>query len=127
MESLRVGETAVFVFLQEHAPALRHHRHFRQREQQQLAVLADDRHVVSLDRTTDRCLHALAGIEDMPAVLGLRHHLVLGHQEAAAVGRGHEQRAAGLVDERSEEHTSELQSIMRSSYAAFCLKKKKYM
>src|SRR3546814_1446471 len=26
---------------------------------------------------------------------------------------------------RSEEHTSELQSIMRSSYAVFCLKKKK--
>src|SRR3546814_9734610 len=27
---------------------------------------------------------------------------------------------------RSEEHTSELQSLMRSSYAAFCLKKKKH-
>src|SRR3546814_6115922 len=27
---------------------------------------------------------------------------------------------------RSEEHTSELQSLMRSSYAVFCLKKKKY-
>src|SRR3546814_2952714 len=26
---------------------------------------------------------------------------------------------------RSEEHTSELQSLMRTSYAAFCLKKKK--
>src|SRR3546814_4953842 len=27
--------------------------------------------------------------------------------------------------ERSEEHTSELQSLMRISYAVFCLKKKK--
>src|SRR3546814_2537957 len=27
---------------------------------------------------------------------------------------------------RSEEHTSELQSLMRTSYAVFCLKKKKY-
>src|SRR3546814_6448341 len=27
-------------------------------------------------------------------------------------------------DERSEEHTSELQSLMRSSYAVFCLKTK---
>src|SRR3546814_8321517 len=27
---------------------------------------------------------------------------------------------------RSEEHTSELQSLMRSSYAVFCLKKKRY-
>src|SRR3546814_2687837 len=30
-----------------------------------------------------------------------------------------------LVDVRSEEHTSELQSLMRISYAVFCLKKKK--
>src|SRR3546814_1957363 len=30
-----------------------------------------------------------------------------------------------LTNLRSEEHTSELQSIMRSSYAVFCLKKKK--
>src|SRR3546814_5081486 len=30
-----------------------------------------------------------------------------------------------LRDERSEEHTSELQSLMRISYAVFCLKKKK--
>src|SRR3546814_9005933 len=29
------------------------------------------------------------------------------------------------VRRRSEEHTSELQSLMRSSYAVFCLKKKK--
>src|SRR3546814_17975827 len=28
------------------------------------------------------------------------------------------------VDDRSEEHTSELQSLMRLSYAVFCLKKK---
>src|SRR3546814_5565266 len=30
----------------------------------------------------------------------------------------------GFRDARSEEHTSELQSLMRSSYAVFCLKKK---
>src|SRR3546814_4429063 len=30
-----------------------------------------------------------------------------------------------LMQERSEEHTSELQSLMRISYAVFCLKKKK--
>src|SRR3546814_4267432 len=29
-----------------------------------------------------------------------------------------------LNDPRSEEHTSELQSLMRNSYAVFCLKKK---
>src|SRR3546814_8261110 len=31
----------------------------------------------------------------------------------------------GLHPTRSEEHTSELQSLMRLSYAVFCLKKKK--
>src|SRR3546814_5287181 len=30
-----------------------------------------------------------------------------------------------LLYDRSEEHTSELQSLMRNSYAVFCLKKKK--
>src|SRR3546814_9936532 len=30
----------------------------------------------------------------------------------------------GLLGSRSEEHTSELQSLMRTSYAVFCLKKK---
>src|SRR3546814_20869228 len=30
------------------------------------------------------------------------------------------------VESRSEEHTSELQSLMRISYAVFCLKKKKH-
>src|SRR3546814_9783480 len=30
-----------------------------------------------------------------------------------------------IVANRSEEHTSELQSLMRISYAVFCLKKKK--
>src|SRR3546814_8136693 len=33
--------------------------------------------------------------------------------------------SSGLANLRSEEHTSELQSLMRISYAVFCLKKKK--
>src|SRR3546814_7716349 len=42
-----------------------------------------------------------------------------GHAVDDQVGRGE---ALAL---RSEEHTSELQSLMRISYAVFCLKKKK--
>src|SRR3546814_7569305 len=38
-------------------------------------------------------------------------------------GVKHGQHLLGVV--RSEEHTSELQSLMRISYAVFCLKKKK--
>src|SRR3546814_1885704 len=43
-------------------------------------------------------------------------------------GAGLDRRAAATGAERlarSEEHTSELQSLMRISYAVFCLKKKK--
>src|SRR3546814_5878156 len=35
-----------------------------------------------------------------------------------------DERRAGRGGQRSEEHTSELQSLMRISYAVFCLKKK---
>src|SRR3546814_4243118 len=50
-------------------------------------------------------------------------------QIGVLVGRGDrlaEQVAPGIrdVSVRSEEHTSELQSLMRISYAVFCLKKK---
>src|SRR3546814_5040996 len=38
---------------------------------------------------------------------------------------GHETPGAFVGVQRSEEHTSELQSLMRISYAVFCLKKKK--
>src|SRR3546814_5529563 len=39
-------------------------------------------------------------------------------------GFGYKQRLE-VLSKRSEEHTSELQSLMRISYAVFCLKKKK--
>src|SRR3546814_9213975 len=40
-------------------------------------------------------------------------------------GRGRTPARLGILQPRSEEHTSELQSLMRISYAVFCLKKKK--
>src|SRR3546814_2813805 len=54
-------------------------------------------------------------------------HRIDGEEKEAAVGV--EQRPAigqqaGQAVFRSEEHTSELQSLMRISYAVFCLKKK---
>src|SRR3546814_2290690 len=49
-----------------------------------------------------------------------------GEADEAIEGRGRVL-APGFIDvhTRSEEHTSELQSLMRISYAVFCLKKKK--
>src|SRR3546814_6733253 len=43
-----------------------------------------------------------------------------------AAGGLHGAIAAVELQARSEEHTSELQSLMRISYAVFCLKKKKH-
>src|SRR3546814_4614093 len=58
--------------------------------------------------------------------LNRRDHIRRVHPTCAFLGRG--DRIAVLVHVhrfgRSEEHTSELQSLMRISYAVFCLKKK---
>src|SRR3546814_9686226 len=61
---------------------------------------------------------------------GGRAGTVAGDDEHRVIGAGESRPGVGLaIDEsvagRSEEHTSELQSLMRISYAVFCLKKKK--
>src|SRR3546814_6493933 len=80
----------------------------------------------------DACAHASArelflqqAIQSIRIGLALRRTHGLGDEEAeqlvlagAIFGE-----LAGIL--RSEEHTSELQSLMRISYAVFCLKKKK--
>src|SRR3546814_4738315 len=44
--------------------------------------------------------------------------------EYLKASKGTKEEAAAAAAKRSEEHTSELQSLMRISYAVFCLKKK---
>src|SRR3546814_4971246 len=61
---------------------------------------------------------------------GLFQGLVGDHREQRFLGQGlsragRESHLIAGVVKRSEEHTSELQSLMRISYAVFCLKKKK--
>src|SRR3546814_5741636 len=51
-------------------------------------------------------------------------HLVVGHLRCQPVVERVGDAAADAGLARSEEHTSELQSLMRISYAVFCLKKK---
>src|SRR3546814_6079942 len=66
-------------------------------------------HAVRVNRRRDRRLAREAIIAaSLPAVIG--------YPEIVAKAKG---------PGRSEEHTSELQSLMRISYAVFCLKKKK--
>src|SRR3546814_5159022 len=45
-------------------------------------------------------------------------------ESGGAIQRFDRQLVIGVNADRSEEHTSELQSLMRISYAVFCLKKK---
>src|SRR3546814_1171659 len=61
---------------------------------------------------------ALAADRAMRADRGVRHRE---HLHLREIRIGHET----AFEPRSEEHTSELQSLMRTSYAVFCLKKKK--
>src|SRR3546814_1229803 len=62
---------------------------------------------------------AVAALQRVGAAPGaVLHHITVADQYVVA-------RAASQPVARSEEHTSELQSLMRISYAVFCLKKKK--
>src|SRR3546814_4620743 len=60
------------------------------------------------------------GVELGPLLVGVGEEV-----RRLGVGVVTEVRDQELGGERSEEHTSELQSLMRISYAVFCLKKKK--
>src|SRR3546814_10762297 len=61
--------------------------------------------------------------EQLVAALGGREMLRGGRGPMQAIERGEGPVVRAIVG-RSEEHTSELQSLMRISYAVFCLKKK---
>src|SRR3546814_2691322 len=70
-----------------------------------------------------------SGLRAAPRTGDRRNHIE-GALDAGPDGKGRggpARRARGMPDQqgRSEEHTSELQSLMRISYAVFCLKKKK--
>src|SRR3546814_6110808 len=67
--------------------------------------------------------------DDLAQFLDAARHGIAPRGEALADARGHRGAEVGgdqcfLDAVRSEEHTSELQSLMRISYAVFCLKKK---
>src|SRR3546814_8305617 len=64
-------------------------------------------------------ISALAGSDTISALDGA--DLIYGNQGSDSII------AAAGSDTRSEEHTSELQSLMRISYAVFCLKKKQHI
>src|SRR3546814_2674942 len=68
------------------------------------------------------------GADGLSRIDELLHHvddLLLHPKLVGILGSAREQQGVELLAVRSEEHTSELQSLMRISYAVFCLKKKK--
>src|SRR3546814_2006803 len=74
--------------------------------------------------------HGVTAGHERQQVIPAPHALLVDRQHhlASGVDELHRHRGAaggGDVRIRSEEHTSELQSLMRISYAVFCLKKKK--
>src|SRR3546814_5570240 len=80
----------------------------------------DHREAGAADGVEDLRHRAFAGVvaelhAARPGLLGME-----GHQAVRHIG----QIAIEHQGQRSEEHTSELQSLMRISYAVFCLKKK---
>src|SRR3546814_1344508 len=74
------------------------------------------------ERDKDRCT-PIQGLQTGLRVAGER--AVQGPEIGQSLFEDHCQICQGLWRARSEEHTSELQSLMRISYAVFCLKKKK--
>src|SRR3546814_4496933 len=58
------------------------------------------------------------------AVAGRRRDPFVGQAQSVLLAFRHLARRTLRFRSRSEEHTSELQSLMRISYAVFCLKKK---
>src|SRR3546814_6121686 len=74
-----------------------------------------------VERSKDRAWFAQLWLTDMHTPW-----VPSAEQLAATKGKGATPREDQFLAVRSEEHTSELQSLMRISYAVFCLQKKKY-
>src|SRR3546814_2082496 len=66
------------------------------------------------------------GIDWLTRGLRIEEDLLLSlkHSDFAKLRPVYKHKTANAFLDRSEEHTSELQSLMRISYAVFCLKKK---
>src|SRR5580704_2054524 len=103
LEGRDVGQSAVLVALQPHAAAAAHLRHLVEREEYHLAVLADCRDELALDRRDGaRCVGRL-DVEHLLALAGIAQTLVLGHDESPArFARDHELAAALIAEHRDD-------------------------
>src|SRR3546814_8429002 len=88
-----------------------------------VAVQAGMSHVPGLAMNR-HCASGLAAVQNAAASIrsGMDRVMVAGGTQSSSTMPRTKRRMPG--SDRSEEHTSELQSLMRISYAVFCLKKK---
>src|SRR3546814_19077070 len=105
------------------------HLHRRERSRLTIKVIA------SADGLCVPRLAALSFVDNADAVERAEPKHFIWISRAENLGAALDQSSAQILDgftlrahfsARSEEHTSELQSLMRISYAVFCLKQKKY-
>src|SRR3546814_8883769 len=89
--------------------------------------------VCLVDRAGSAKHDGKSALLELTGLGGVRHHIAMRmaaqteHQFLRGAALVLQRRRVGQnfsADGRSEEHTSELQSLMRISYAVFCLKKK---
>src|SRR3546814_6407508 len=66
----------------------------------------------------------IAAVAGNPPGLAHRRRVRLSGRRLFSAREDRQQQPLAVPEGRSEEHTSELQSLMRISYAVFCLKKK---
>src|SRR3546814_4638030 len=100
------------------------------------AQVVEGRRIAPVDAEQRRRRDAGIAVEAVEEVVVLAHEVEEGdgdrqgdHDGVDALGAHRDEADEGAeeggAEDRSEEHTSELQSLMRISYAVFCLKKKK--
>src|SRR3546814_15715962 len=102
-------------------------------ESQHVRDFVDHAHVLGRSGNNARLVHtAEAEAAHAGLMLGQALGEATNQRQLDLLGSGHDRSRSlaeeffnGLATLRSEEHTSELQSLMRISYAVFCLKKKK--
>src|SRR3546814_6121684 len=101
-------------------------------------VCSSDLHRLTRRHVGDHAVRVVGDVAAQPGEVAARHRRA-GHHQEGGLGEARDGEvgldAAAVVQplgvddaarrHKSEEHTSELQSLMRISYAVFCLKKKK--
>src|SRR3546814_7844958 len=85
----------------------------------------DDDDVISVGRLRLRTIHTPGHTPGSMCFQLEDHPILFSGDTLFPGGPGNTTFEGGDFATRSEEHTSELQSLMRISYAVFCLKKKK--